>query len=132
MARGQKPLNGFKKGKSPNPTGRPPLDPDLKGARALNTVTLTRLLNNLVHMNATQLNNLIHDPMTDALQLMVCRVMIEGIKHGDQNRLNFLFDRIVGKVTDRVAHTMPQPTVIKLRNEDAAVILGTMQKDEDD
>ena len=102
MARGKK-TGGkdFKKGGPPGP-GRPQLPEDIKKARELNTVELTRILNELVYCSKGELEAKIKNPATDMLEVIGASILLKGADFGDPMRLNFILDRLVGKVKEQV------------------------------
>ena len=121
----------FKPGQSGNPSGRPKLPEDLKKARRLNQIEVGRLMNRFSDMSIGELRKLMENPSVSTLDLMIGKIVIEAIKHGDQSRLNFILDRMIGKVTEKVEHKLPKPTVIKLFGEDAVMVLGNQKEEEE-
>lgn len=93
----------FSPGESGNPDGRPPLPEDLKAARKLNKTELERILNEYIHMSLTEIQRRAGHPETSALEVLVAKVLAEGIKRGDEKRLGFLLDRLVGPVKRSVS-----------------------------
>lgn len=96
------PPNQFEPGKSGNPGGRPTLPEDIKAARKLNKVELERILNEYVHMSLAEIQRRASNPQTSALEVLVAKILAEGIKRGDEKRLGFLLDRLVGPVKRQV------------------------------
>lgn len=92
----------FKKGQSGNPSGRPKLPEDVVEGRKLNKIEVARIFNRLINMPATELKDVLTNPDTKAMELIVGKIIAEGIKHGDAARLNFILDRMIGKVVDKV------------------------------
>lgn len=66
-----------------------------------------------------------HD--STALEAMIAMLITETHKLGDHNRLSFLFDRMIGKVTDKVELKVPRPTLIRLIDGET-ILLGTETK----
>ena len=96
----------FPKGVSGNPSGKPKMAKDLQTIRALNQTMFTTLVNKYLGMTKDQILEAVRAPETPALDLMVAQIMSKAIVNGDQQRLNFLLDRIVGKVPDKVQQTV--------------------------
>ena len=96
----------FPKGVSGNPAGKPKMAKDLQKIRVLNQSMFTELVNKYLGMTKEQILDAVKAPETPALELMIAQVMSKAIVNGDQVRLNFLLDRIVGKVPDRVQQTV--------------------------
>lgn len=123
----------FKPGQSGNPEGRPKLPEDLKKARKLNQIEVGRIINRFMNISVKAIEIETAEPSTTALEAMIGKIIIEAHKFGDYSRVNFLFDRMIGKVTEKVEHKLPKPTVIKLIGEDAVMVLGSSEeKDEED
>lgn len=93
----------FQPGQSGNPAGRPTVPEELKAARRLNKTTLERILNEYIHLPMVELAEKVKDPSTPAIELMVAKVLHEAIKRGDEKRLGFILDRLVGAVKKTVA-----------------------------
>lgn len=129
MAKGQRPPNAFKPGTSGNPSGRPKLPEDIANARKQNANSVARILNAFMNMSLDDLKKLMASPATPTLELMIGRVVVESIKSGDQTRLNFILDRSIGKVVDKMEVALPKPTLVKLLDS-PAILLGH-EKDEE-
>lgn len=122
----------FKKGNSGNPNGRPPLPEELKKARKINKAKASQIINDFMNMTILEIKEQISTDDTHAMESLIGKIIIEAQKIGDYSRVNFLFDRMIGKVTDKVEHTMPKPTVIKLLDGEGTLIFGSEKSDEDD
>lgn len=92
----------FKPGQSGNPAGRKKLPPEVKEARKLSQESMVIALNKLIYCNREDLKSIIADPTTDALTLLVASIVSKGISGGDHMRLGFIFDRLIGKVSENV------------------------------
>ena len=103
MAKGSK-TGGrdFKKGEVNNPKGRPRLPAHVKEARKLNKVKFEEILQKYVTHNLKGLKDALNDPDTPAIELAVVKILHESIKTGDQRRLEFILDRLIGKVKEEV------------------------------
>lgn len=88
----------FEPGKSGNPKGRPRLPEDIKEARALNQIELTRILNKYLYMPIEEIKRELAKPNTPALEVAVGKVLAAAINKGDQKRLDFILSRTVGSV----------------------------------
>lgn len=102
MTRGRK-TGGrdFKPGVSGNPKGRPPIRGDLAKVALMTVDDTKRLLQKLMDKTEVELLKLVENPKTPVMELMVIRIIQKAISDGDQARLNFLFDRTIGKVLDK-------------------------------
>jgi len=130
MAKGQVPKHAFKPGQSGNPKGRPKLPEDVLESRKQNTVSVARILNKFMNMNIEELKLLMNDKKTQNLELMIGRIIIEAIKTGDYTRLNFILDRSIGKIVDKMEIKVPKPTMVKLL-DGSAILLGNEKEDEE-
>lgn len=97
------PAHKFQPGESGNPNGRPPLPEDIRQARKLNKIELERVLNEYIYLNASEIKARLQDTTTPALELMVGKIIAESIKKGDERRLSFLLDRLIGAVKTKVS-----------------------------
>lgn len=102
MAKGQVPKHAFKKGQSGNPSGRPKLPADILEGRKLNQIEVARILNRFSNYTLIQLKEILESPESTTLELAIGKIMAEGIKTGDQSRINFILDRMIGKVPDKI------------------------------
>ena len=111
MAKGKK--TGGKDFAPGHGVGRPKLPPDLKAAQQLTNARLRELLNGFLYMTPAQLTERLESPEVTMLEGFVGSILQKGVLLGDQARLNFLFDRLVGKVTDKVEVSQPKPFIVQ-------------------
>lgn len=107
MAKGRK-TGGrdFQKGQKGGP-GRPPVPDDIKAARALNTVEFERIANQYLYLSPYEIRLKLSDPSTTAIENAVGRIILQAITKGDQTRLQFFLDRLLGKVKEKHEHSGP-------------------------
>jgi hypothetical protein len=91
----------FRKGESGNPKGRPPLPADLKGVRELSADHFRKLATFYLERPFEEVEKLRFDPEVPALHRLVISVIWHAVDDGCYSRLNFLLDRLVGKVKDQ-------------------------------
>jgi hypothetical protein len=103
----------FKPGVVTNPNGRPKLPEELKAARALNKQELERLLNEYLSMPIQEIKAKASDPTTPSLHVIVAKIVAEAISKGDQQRLGFLLDRLIG----------PVPKSLDVKSEEGLVLV---------
>ena len=103
MAKGNK-TGGkdFEPGRSGNPNGRPRLPEDLREARALNKTEFERILNLGIHLTAEELKNRLEAKGTPTIELMVLKIIAAAVNRGDEKRLGFILDRLIGPVPKSV------------------------------
>ena len=106
MAKGKK-TGGrdIKKGERLNPNGRPRMPEYMKAAKKLNKIKFEEILNKYINCTIDDLQMHLKDKNTPALDLIVIKVLLEGIKRGDEKRLGFVLDRLIGKVKDSIEIT---------------------------
>ncbi len=102
MTRGRK-TGGrdFKPGVSGNPAGRPKTREDLKQVKLLSQDDVSRIMQKMLDMKIIDLDHMVNDPDTPAMELMIAKIMHKAMIEGDQARLDFLFNRVIGKVLDK-------------------------------
>ena len=92
----------FKKGQTGNPNGRPPLNPAMKALRKL-TIEAYREVIELVMMgNLSELQKIVKDPNSTALQVGIARAFYNAIQKGDYAIIERIAERIVGKIPDEI------------------------------
>lgn len=106
MAKGKK-TGGrdFLPGQSGNPNGQPKVPQEIKDARQLTKLELERLLNKYMVMTKDEVQEALKNPATPALELMIGSIVAKAVSGGDDKRLNFLLERMIGKVKEKVEHT---------------------------
>lgn len=75
-------------------------------ARRLNKERVLELLNEFSEKPFSELPSLIKNENTKSIEALVASVFYHGVKSGDHARLNFLLDRLIGKVKEEVDHTV--------------------------
>lgn len=112
----------FKKGQSGNPKGRAKTPPDVKGAKALTEVEFYRIVNKYLYNPRATLKAASDDPNTPIIELLIGNIIAKAVSGGDERRLNFIMERLLGKVKEQHVHSgIPantQPTVIILPAKD--------------
>lgn len=111
----------FKKGND-HGKGRPPYSPEEKGMTKLTKTEILRLINLYLTTTVSELKAICKDDSFPAMQRMITAVALSAIEQGDHKRLDFFFDRLIGKVTDKVEHTLPRPTIIQLSDTEQIVL----------
>ena len=128
MSKGKN-LKPFKPGQTGNPGGRPKTPADLLKARSMNRVECQRILNKLIYMDDDEFNDFMSHPSTSKFDRVIGRLIMEAEKYGDPGRINFLLDRLIGKVKDDIEVTHLRRVVKKL---DGTIVEYTNAPDEDE
>lgn len=106
MAKGKKTGgNDIKKGEVRNPAGRPPTPEYLKAGKKITKLKFQEILHKYCNHSLEELKLVFSRKTTPALDLVVIKILIEAIRKGDEKKLGFLLDRIIGKVKDEVEVT---------------------------
>jgi hypothetical protein len=101
----------IKEGEVLNPNGRPKLPDDIKEARKLNKLEFERIVNKYLYMKKEEITEALRDPDTPAIEMAVAQLIVKGITLGDPVRLNFLLERLLGKVKFVHEHSNPDGTL---------------------
>lgn len=78
------------------------LPPDLKDARLVNSNLFEHTIYKYLGLSVAELNVLLKDNSIPARDMVVIRILALAIQHGDTARLNFLLERTIGKVADKL------------------------------
>ncbi len=62
-------------------------------------------------------------PTSNQLELMIANVIRLANKEGDTQRLDFLLNRLIGKVTEKVEVKLPEPFIVR-RKDGTEVVMG--------
>lgn len=103
----------FKPGQSGNPNGAPKVPADLVAARKITRQQFELTANKYLSMSVSELSKLDkHKGDITLLEAMIISVIQQGIKKGDHVRLDFLLDRLIGKVVQPFEYVPPPPPVV--------------------
>ena len=99
----------FKKGEASNPAGSLPIGEARKMVRKLTRIEFEKIENKYLWMNAEQIEKSMKEGKSQipALELAIMSIIYHSIKDGDQKRLDWLLDRLIGGVVKRIA-VMPE------------------------
>jgi len=96
MAKGKK---GFSKGENGYQATVPE---DLRQARKLTKVEIELVLNKYLYLPFGEIQAALRDPTKPTIEILIISVLLTAIKRGDHDRLNFVLDRLLGKVKQDV------------------------------
>ena len=116
--------NNFKKGNKRGP-GRPKMPVELIMMKQLSKDGVKTLLNKFLDWPLSELQAYLKDNSNPVLEYYIAKLLYNGIVTGDVKALSFLFDRLIGKVVDKVEISKPKPTIIELIGGDKKIILGS-------
>jgi hypothetical protein len=107
-------LKPWQPGQSGNPKGRPKQDPDLISAKKLSRENVERAISKYMRWSYKDIKEMIASKSGTALELMIARIIEKTLSGGDHAPLNFLLDRLIGKVKDKVEVTKTEPVILKM------------------
>lgn len=120
----------FKPGQSGNPGGKVKLPEDIKEARKLNQVELERIINKYLAMDRGAVKAAISSESTPMMELMVASIVAQAAQKGDHQRLDFVLNRLVGKVKDQIEVKNVTPFVIKHASGDQTILGAKVETDD--
>ncbi len=95
----------FQKGVVTNPNGRPKGSYAISPlARQINSKMFAEMCDKYSSLSIQELRAKIKDPNTLALECAVMSIIYNSAVKSDQNRLNFILDRTMGKVKEVIEH----------------------------
>jgi len=123
----------FKKGQSGNPNGRPKMkDFDaLKELKDMSRAFVETKIAMALQRNIPDLTAIAKSSEAQAIDVAISRIILKSCIEGDHKSLNFLFDRVVGKVIEKTDIKLPKPFVIESLDGKKQLECG-MEMDEDD
>lgn len=92
----------FKKGESGNPNGRPKLPRELRHCMNMNKIKFAELLVKYLDYSLEDLKKVKSEKETPSLDRIVISIILNAIKKGDEKRLDFLMNRIIGKSESKI------------------------------
>lgn len=118
----------FKPG-NPGGPGRPSLLPELKNIPHLSRDESRKLLAKFSRMAIADVEAFVCRKDVPAIELVVAQIFLKAIEHGDPARLNFVFDRTIGKVSEKL-EIEAKPYVIRRPSTGEEVVLGAAKEDD--
>lgn len=110
--------------------GRPPLPPELKAVRRLTRTEFERIANKYLWMTPAELAAVLVDPETPMLERVIVRVLSKADDEGEFGPIEWLAQRLIGKVKDQVDVSVVKPTIIE-RLDGSRVEMGMIQEDKE-
>lgn len=122
--------NDFKPGQSGNPKGKQALPGDVKDARKLTKAEFERLVNKYIWLDAHAFEATAKDPDLSMFERMVGAIVSKAIVKGEPLYLDFLLQRLIGKVKDQVEVTT-KPSMLIHRSDGSSVELTQAKEDDE-
>lgn len=136
MAKGRKTGGkNFQPGVVTNPKGRPRIPDDIRMANELTKNEFIRVVNKYLYLTKEQIQAELKNSETPALNLMIIGLISKAVSEGDQHRLNFLLDRLLGKVPTPIQTTVDPLLIDALKklegksNEELLALLSHNDQD---
>ena len=117
----------FKKG-NPGGPGRPKDPIAMVMTRSLSKVEANAILQKFLFWTVSELKTYLKDDSNLVIEYYVAKLIYMGIVENEIGPLTFIFDRILGKVVDKVEVTRPEPMIIELFNDKRQIILDSRLK----
>jgi hypothetical protein len=95
-------LKPFKKGQSGNPLGPNALPKELLAAKKMNRIECETIFARLINLPKDKISEVLKDPKASMLEITIATILFKAAQNGDHQRLNFILDRTVGKVVERL------------------------------
>ena len=92
----------FTKDNQPANKGRKRLPRDLAVANSLTKAKLEGLLNLHLWMTEKELNKVVKDAKTPMISKAIASIISKAIENGDDRRLTFILDRLIGKPKEEI------------------------------
>ena len=92
----------FSKDNQPANSGRKKLPRDLAVATSLTKAKLEGLLNLHLWMTEKELEKVVKDAKTPMISKAIASIISEAIENGDDRRLTFILDRLIGKPKEEI------------------------------
>ncbi len=78
-------------------------------------IELERVINSLLFLDREALQAKIKDPKTPMIEMIAASIMAQAAQKGDHQRLDFILQRMIGKVKDQLEVTTQAPHHSKMR-----------------
>jgi len=102
---------------------------EVKFARKLNRAFVEMKITEMLRRPLKDLKALLLDDDMESIEHFLAKIIVIGIDRGDPVRLNFLFDRVIGKVTDVREVKTVSPFLIESHDGDKTITLGAKEND---
>jgi Family of unknown function (DUF5681) len=108
----------FKPGQSGNDKGRPPVAIELKYGKFFTVDELKRHITNHFRMPYDQLLIRMQDHSLPAIEHILMSTIASAIEKGDISKAEYMFMRILGRITEKLEISHPEPVAIHRANGD--------------
>jgi hypothetical protein len=110
----------------PKSAGRPPLSPEAKAIRSLTTEEYVKIVGTMMHFNDQQIHIVANGEEFTQIEKIVASVLLKAREYGDPNRVEVLFQRLLGPVKQIIETKQDIRTEIEYTAD-----WGTVERKED-
>lgn len=100
----------FVKGQSGNPKGRAKVSSEVLEIKRYDREKAELVLHRFLGMDKRELDSILRSETGSMLELLIASMVMKAYTFGDTVRLNFLFDRVFGKVRAPESHIVEAET----------------------
>lgn len=93
--------------------GRPPVGADQAEANKITKTMMLELFGRFLNMDIDRLEQMLSDRTKPVAYHIIGRVALMAIKEGDPKRLDFFMDRLYGKVSQEIKHSVVEPLYVE-------------------
>ena len=115
----------FKKGEVANPKGRPKVPEEIRMMKKFNREWVEVHITEMLKKSVTEIEEILKNKDHMSIDHFIARIILMGIIKGDSMRLNFLFDRVIGKVTNVEEIKISKPFMIESLDGNKTITLGS-------
>lgn len=133
MPRPPPPAKGqWKKGQSGNPGGKKALPADLRKVANLTSEELRRTISKHFRMTKAEISAVLDDPASPTINLIIAKTIERSLTFGDIAKAEYLFQRLMGKVVEKIEVEHPEPVMIQRANGEQVVLDAVLADAGDD
>jgi hypothetical protein len=111
---------------------KPVIYDEVKICKKINKKIVEAKLAEILQKSMHVIREIALDDEKSGLDHWIAKIITVGVQHGDHQRLNFMFDRLIGKVTEVKEIRQVQPFAIESFAGDKTITLGMDEVKEDD
>jgi hypothetical protein len=128
--KGEKRSTSWKPGQSGNPAGRPKTPDFFKDNGVKASPTLIRaMIMKFGQMTKEEMMTFLATPFPTMLESMICSIMLKAVVEGDHSRVNFLLDRLIGKVSEKIDVQVGPKIVFKTTLSEGGALIQDLVKE---
>lgn len=106
-------LKPIKKGEVRNKGGPKKKPEEIKVFEKINREFVELKITEFLRKKKKELKEILNDEDREALDHFMASIVLKGVYEGCYRRMEFLFNRLIGKVVERYEYTPPEPFIIE-------------------